>query len=179
MRGPFVGSVVSAPISSAMVVVVARIPSVVVISVARVPSVVVISDARVPSVIVISDARVPSVVVISDARICVARGLCRFVLVDRRWLKVKVWTLSELYSCRRGWRKRRARSWCVEGARCCEVRGVTSLQELSEPHVHFLDAPFLKTLPRAAVPCYVVHLGAGFFRSQLDFPHAPGEVLKC
>ena len=81
MRGPFVGSVVSAPISSVMVVVVARIPSIVVISV-----------ARVPSVVVISDARVPSVVVISDARICVARGLCRLALVDRRWLKVKVWT---------------------------------------------------------------------------------------
>ena len=94
MRGPFVGSVIPAPISSVMVgLVVARIPSVVVISDARVPSVIVISDARVPSVIVISDARVPSVVVISDARIRVARGLCRLVLVDRRWLKVKVWTV--------------------------------------------------------------------------------------
>ena len=44
--------------------------------------------------------------------------------------------------------------------------------------MHFLDAPFLKALPRAAVPGHAEHLGAGFFRSQLYFSQATEELLE-
>ena len=150
VRGPFVGSVVSATISSVVVVLVARIPSVVVVSVARISSVVVVSVARI-CVARICVARI-CVARIYVARICVARiyvacGFCRCSLIDGRF-EVEVWTKSRRHSCRRGWRERRARSWCIETARCCKVRGVTSLQELSESLVHFFDAAFLNTFAR-------------------------------
>ena len=174
VRGPFVGSVVSAAISSVVVVLVARIPSVVVISVARIASVVVVSVAR------ICVARI-YVAWICVARICVerifvARGFCRCSLIDRSF-EVEVWTKSRRHSCRRGWRERRARSWCVETARCCKVRGVTSLQELSESLVHFFDAA--SWIPsRAAVPHYVAHVSIGLFGRQLYLPHTLREVLE-
>ena len=44
--------------------------------------------------------------------------------------------------------------------------------------MHCLDAPFLKILPRAAVPGDVEHLGAGFFGSQLYFSQASGDLLE-
>ena len=48
-------------------------------------------------------------------------------------------------------RERRARSWCVETARCCEVRGVASLEELCKSHVHLLDAALLYSLARPSL----------------------------
>ena len=153
---------------------VARIPSIVVISVVMV--------ARIPSVVVVSVARISSVVVVSVVRICVARiyvalGFCRCSLIDGRF-KVEVWTKSRRHSCRRGWRERRARSWRVEVARCCKVRGVTSLQELSDSLVHFFDAAFLNAFARAAFPHYVAHVSIGLFGGQLYLSHTLGEVLE-
>ena len=136
VRRSFVRSVVSATISSVVVVSVARIPSVVVVSVARISSVVVVSVAR------ICVARI-YVVRIYVAQIYVARGFGRCSLVDGRF-EVEVWTKSRRYSCGR---ERRARSWCVETARCCKVRGVTSFKELSKSLVHLLDAALLYTRP--------------------------------
>ena len=62
-----------------------------------------------------------------------------------------------------------------EAARCA---GVTSFQELRDPHVHCLDAPFLVVLSRAAVPGHAEHVGVGFFRSQLHFSQASGDLLE-
>ena len=59
-----------------------------------------------------------------------------------------------------------------------EAARVTSFQEFREPHVHCLDAPFLKILPRAAVPGHVEHIGAGFFGSLLYFSQASGDLLE-
>ena len=162
VRRSFVGSVVSATISSVVVVSVARIHSVVVVSVARISTVVVVSVAQI-CVAWIYVAR------IYVAQIYVARGLCRCSLIDGRF-EVEVWTKSRRYSCRR---EQRARSWCVETARCCKVRG-----ELIKSLVHLLDAALLYTLARADVPHYIVHVSIGLFGGQLYLPHTLGEVFE-
>ena len=138
VRRSFVGSVVSATISSVVVVSVARISSVVVVSVAWISSVVVVSVAWI------------CVARIYVARIYVAHGFCRCSLIDGRF-EVEVWTKSRRYSCRR---ERRARSWCVETARCCKVRGVTFLEELIKSFGHLLDAALLYTLARGRPSLY-------------------------
>ena len=95
-----------------------------------------------------------SVARICVARIYVARGICRCSLIDGRF-EVEVWTKSRRHSRRR---ERRARSWCVETARCCEVRRVTSLEELRKSHVHLLDAALLYSFAHATVPHYIIHV---------------------
>ena len=98
--------------------------------------------------------RLSSVVVVS-----VARGFCRCSLVDRRF-EVEVMSQPRRHSRRR---EGRARGWCVDTARCCEVRGVASLEELRQSCVHLLDAALLDILARAAVPHYVAHGRIGLF----------------
>ena len=147
MRRSFVRSVVSATISSVVVVSVARIYVVRIcvarIYVARIYVVrVYVVARRLSSVVVVSVAHVARIYV---ARVyVVARRFCRCSLVDGRF-EVEVWTKSRRHS--RG-RERRARSWCVETARCSEVRGVASLEELRKSHVHLLDAALLYSLAR-------------------------------
>ena len=88
--------------------------------------------------------------------------------LDVVWtVPLSAWTAYTAYSqlVRRGGAK-------LRGAR------VTSFQEFREPHVHCLDAPFLKILQRAAVPGHAEHLGAGFFGSQLYFSQASGDLLE-
>ena len=113
--------------------------------------------------------RFSSVVVVS-----VAREFCRCSLVDRRF-EIEVMAQPRRHSRRR---ERRARGWCVDTARCCEVRGVASLKELRQSRVHLLDAALLDVLARAAVPHYVAHGRIGLFGGQLYLPQALGEVLK-
>ena len=77
---------------------------------------------------------------------------------------LSAWTAYTAYSHRGGANLRGAR--------------VTSFQELRDPHVHCLDAPFLEILPRAAVPGHAEHFGAGLFGSQLHFSQASGDLFK-
>ena len=188
MRRSFVRSVVSATISSVVVVSVARIYvariCVARIYVARIYFVrVYVVARRFSSVVVVSVAR------IYVARICVvriyvaqiyvawvyvvARRFCRCSLIDGRF-EVKVWTKSRRHSRRR---ERRAYSWCVETARCCEVRGSHLSRNCISPTC--ISSMRRSCIPsRSAVPHDIVHVGIGLFGGQLYLSHTLGEVFK-
>ena len=97
------------------------------------------------------------IVVVSVA----ACGLRWRGLVDGR-LEVEVWTMSGRHSRRREGRAHHGRAWRMEGARCCEVRGVASLEEVLDAFLHVLNAALLGPFACATVPLEVIHVGVEF-----------------
>ena len=78
--------------------------------------------------------------------VCVARRL-----VDGR-CEVKIRPMSGRNSrwCDGSTHHRRA--WRVEWTRCCEVRGIASLEEAREAFLHFLDSALLGSISCSAIP---------------------------